>query len=70
MERRRNINNTVCKTGKIILIEDTRNKVGEHNNILSYCKRNGIVLVREVLKVGDYMFPDGNISVDTKKKYE
>lgn len=51
----------------MILIEDTRNKVGEHKNVADYCKRHGITLIREALKVGDYMFPDGNVSVDTKK---
>ena len=54
------------------LIEDTRNQVGKHKNIESYCKRNGIEIVRKCLNVGDYMLsddgetPTGNISIDTK----
>ena len=70
MERRSNINNALCKAEKKILVEDTRNKVGEHKNVLSYCNQNGITVVREALRVGDYMFPNGKVSVDTKKKSE
>ena len=51
----------------MILIEDTRNQVGKHRNIELYCERNGIELVRQKLDVGDYAFPDGKISVDTKQ---
>lgn len=51
----------------ITLIEDTRNKVGKHKNIASYCEKCGIQLVRKKLDFGDYMFPDGCISVDTKQ---
>ena len=42
----------------MVLIEDTRNQVGQHKNVESYCKRNGIQLVRQCLNVGDYMFPE------------
>lgn len=51
----------------MVLIEDTRNQVGQHRNVEAYCKRMGIEIRRECLNVGDYMFPDGKISVDTKK---
>lgn len=57
----------------MILIEDTRNKVGEHKNIHQYCDKHGITIVRKCLSVGDYMLsedgetPSGNISVDTKQ---
>lgn len=51
----------------MILLEDTRNQVGKHRNIEAYCKRNGIEIVRQALDVGDYMLPDGEISVDTKE---
>ena len=51
----------------MILYEDTRNQVGKHRNVESYCKRNGIELIRKKLDVGDYAFPDGKISVDTKE---
>ena len=50
----------------MVLIEDTRNQVGQHRNVETYCKRMGITLVRQCLDVGDYMLPGGTISVDTK----
>lgn len=50
----------------MILFEDTRNKEGKHKNIHQYCEKHGIEIVRECLDVGDYMLPDGAISVDTK----
>lgn len=55
------------------LIEDTRNQVGKHKNISTYCQKHGIELVRQCLSVGDYVLsmdgktPFGNISVDTKE---
>ena len=51
----------------MILLEDTRNKIGKHKNVQAYCEKHGIELVRVCLDVGDYMLPDGKISVDTKK---
>lgn len=51
----------------MVLIEDTRNKAGKHKNVQRYCEKHGIELVREKLDIGDYMFPDGRISVDTKE---
>ena len=51
----------------MILIEDTRNQVGKHKNISLYCQRHKIELIRKKLEVGDYAFPDGRISVDTKQ---
>ena len=53
-----------------ILIEDTRNKVGKHNNVQAYCERHGIELVRQCLDVGDYMVPGGHIAVDTKRNLD
>lgn len=50
----------------MILLEDTRQQPGQHKNIEAYCKRMGITIVRQCLNVGDYMLPDGRISVDTK----
>lgn len=50
----------------MILLEDTRNKVDKHDNIKKYCEKHGIEIVRQKLDVGDYMFPDGKIAVDTK----
>ena len=54
----------------MILIEDTRNKEGKHSNVRRYCEKHGIELVRQALPVGDYMFPDGNISIDTKENLQ
>ena len=51
---------------QMILLEDTRNQIGQHRNVESYCKRMGITIVRQCLNVGDYMLPGGTISVDTK----
>lgn len=51
----------------LVLIEDTRQQAGKHKNIEQYCMRNHIELIRTCLPVGDYMFPHGNISVDTKQ---
>ena len=50
----------------MILLEDSRQQVGQHKNVEAYCKRMGITIVRTCLDVGDYMFPDGKVSVDTK----
>lgn len=49
------------------LIEDSRQQAGKHRNVDAYCQRMGIKVVRQKLDVGDYMFPDGQISVDTKE---
>ena len=49
------------------LIEDSRQQAGKHKNIEAYCKRHNIEIVRQKLEVGDYAFPGGNISVDTKQ---
>lgn len=62
----------------MLLIEDSRQQEGKHKNIASYCRKNGIQIVRQCLSVGDYMLtdgktdengkliPSGKISVDTK----
>ena len=52
--------------GNVILLCDTRQQEGKHKNIEAYCRRMGIQMVRQCLCVGDYMFPGGNISIDTK----
>lgn len=54
----------------MVLIEDTRNKVGKHKNVAAYCQRCGIELVRQKLDYGDYMMQGGSISVDTKQDLE
>lgn len=51
----------------MVLICDTRQQEGKHKNVEAYCRRIGIEMVRQKCEVGDYMFPDGNISVDTKQ---
>lgn len=51
----------------MILLEDTRQQDGKHRNIHAYCKHNGIEIIRQKLDVGDYAFPSGKISVDTKE---
>ena len=51
----------------MILLEDSRQQVGQHKNVEAYCKRMGITIVRQKLDVGDYMLPDGKVSVDTKQ---
>jgi len=51
----------------MILLCDTRQQIGKHKNIEQYCNRHGIEMVQKCLNVGDYMFPDGTISVDTKQ---
>ena len=38
-----------------------------HLNIEKYCEENGIQLKRVRLNVGDYMFPNGKVSVDLKR---
>lgn len=57
----------------MVLFEDSRNQVGKHKNIHSYCEQQGIEIIRQALNVGDYMLsgPEfgglkGDIAVDTK----
>lgn len=51
----------------MILYEDTRQKEGKHNLKHEYWEKEGITVERKALSVGDYMLPDGDISVDTKQ---
>ena len=51
----------------MVLLCDSRQQEGKHKNIELYCRRHGIDMVRQCLSVGDYMLPDGKISVDTKQ---
>lgn len=51
----------------MVLFEDTRNQVGKHRNIHTYCQDAGIEIIRQALNVGDYQIAGkGDISVDTK----
>ena len=47
------------------IIEDTGQKVGQHNNISEWCAANGVTLRRQKLNVGDYQSPP-RVAVDTK----
>jgi len=54
----------------MIIIEDSRQKVGHHDNVKEYCERNNITLIRKKLDVGDYMGDRQSppyVSIDTKK---
>ena len=51
----------------LVLFEDVRNRPGKHKNIATYCKQQGIEIVRTKLLVGDYQISNkGDIVVDTK----
>ena len=41
----------------LTLLEDTRNQIGKHKNIASYCERNGIRIVR-VAEIAQNCFQD------------
>ncbi len=51
---------------KMILFQDFREKHGHHSEIENYCREHNITIIRKKLNVGDYMFPNGKISIDTK----
>ena len=57
----------------MILITDTRQQAGKHQNIEDYCRRKGIQMIRKALPCGDYMLsedgenPCGDVIVDTKQ---
>jgi ERCC4-type nuclease len=50
----------------MIILQDHREKIGKHNNVEQYFDKQGIVRHRCRLEVGDYMFPNGKVSVDLK----
>ena len=59
----------------MILIEDTRQQKGKHNNVHKYCDSQGIEIYPLTLTVGDYMLgevqngkvvPIGKCAIDTK----
>lgn len=54
----------------MIIVEDTRNKIGKHENIKKYCDTHGIEIIRRKLDVGDYQTPDGKIAIDTKRNLD
>lgn len=51
----------------LTLLQDCRERHGHHNGIETYCREHNITIIRKRLNVGDYMFPDGKIAVDTKQ---
>lgn len=54
----------------LIILQDHREKKGKHDLVEQYLKQQGITLRRVRLNVGDYMFPNGEISCDLKKDCE
>jgi len=51
----------------MVIIEDSRQQVGKHQNVHDYCDLNDIQIVRSKLIVGDYALPtDQSVCVDTK----
>lgn len=52
----------------LILIEDTRNKIGSHENVKRFCDKHGIEIIRKKLDYGDYMLESNpSVSIDTKQ---
>ncbi len=54
----------------MILFQDCREKHGHHSEIENYCREHSITIIRKKLNVGDYMFPDGKISIDSKQSLD
>lgn len=52
----------------MVILEDTRQQAGKHENITAYFDKVGIAHDRCALYVGDYMIAnDNSISIDTKQ---
>lgn len=50
-----------------VIVEDTRNQPGKHDNIHEWCEANDVRIVRSKLLVGDYAVPSRQgVCVDTK----
>lgn len=54
----------------MVILQDHREKKDQHDLVECYLKDMGYTLQRVRLNVGDYMFPNGTISVDLKKDLE
>ena len=52
------------------ILQDCREKRNQHDIVEWYLKQQGITLRRVRLNVGDYMFPNGKVSIDLKKDLE
>lgn len=50
----------------MIILQDCREKKGQHDLVESELKKQGYTLRRVRLNVGDYMFPNGKTSIDLK----
>lgn len=51
----------------LIIMEDTRQQIGKHDNIHEWCDKHGVQLRRTKLFCGDYTLPiDQRICIDTK----
>lgn len=51
-----------------MILEDTRQQAGKHNNVERYLAQTGIPWARQALYVGDYILAhDGRRAVDTKQ---
>lgn len=56
---------------QVVIVEDTRNRIGSHVNKNEYFARKGIQVVRSKLFCGDYsLLHDMRISVDTKESVD
>lgn len=53
----------------MIILQDTREKVGKHNHILTYFKNHNIAVERQKLLVGDYAIKgyENVVVIDTKQ---
>ena len=51
----------------MVVVEDSRNKIGKHKNINAYLKSVGVDVIRSKLICGDYTLPaDQRICIDSK----
>lgn len=51
-----------------VILEDSRNQPGKHENIRKFCEMCGVRVVRTKLVVGDYTLPTNqSICIDTKQ---
>ena len=51
-----------------IIVEDSRQQPGKHENIREYCEENGIRIIRSKLLCGDYSLPTNqSVCIDTKQ---
>ena len=48
------------------IIEDTRNKIGKHEEKNEWFKKNEVTVIRSKVPFGDYTLPP-KVAVDTKK---